>query len=89
MLKEKLDKIERRGKPGKHTEYSDDWRGYKKKLYDYYVCDYCGEKIKLITPKHQRTGGTTKLSYVLTKKSTVEVALCNKCVNPAINELCG
>ena len=89
MIKEKLGQIERRGKPEKYTEYSDEWRGYKKKLYDYYICDYCGAKIELTEPKHQRTGGTTKLSYILTKRSTVEVALCNKCVNPALKELGG
>ena len=89
MLKEKLTKIEVRGKPEKFTEYKEEWRGFKKKLYDYYICDYCGEKIALTEPKNQRTGGTTKVSYVLTKRKTVEVALCNKCVNPALKEFGG
>ncbi len=86
MLKEKLSQIERRGKPEKHTEYTDEWKARRKKAYDYYICDYCGERIILSEPKHQRTGGTMKLSYVLTKRSTVEVALCNKCVNPVLKE---
>ena len=89
MIKEKLGQIERRGKPTKYAEYVDEWRGSKRKDYDYYICDYCGERIKPIEPKHQRTGGTTKLSYVLTKRSTVEVALCNKCINPTLKELGG
>ena len=87
MIKEKLGQIERRGKPTKFTEYSDEWGGRKRKLYDYYVCDYCGKKIELTEPKNQRTGGTVKLSYILTKRSTVEVALCNKCINLVLKEL--
>lgn len=86
MIKEKIKDIEHRGKVPKYAEFLNDDRGYRRKAYDYFICDYCGERIILSEPKHQRTGGTTKLSYILTKRETVEVALCNKCVKPALAE---
>lgn len=86
MIKEKLGQIKRRGKVPKYTEYTTDDRSRRKKAYDYFICDYCGERIILSEPKNTRAGGTAKISYILTKDETVEVALCNKCVNPALNE---
>ncbi len=86
MIVEKMRLIKNRGKVPKYTEFESDKVGHGKKLYEYFICDYCGDKIILSEPKHQRTGGTVKLSYVLTKSETVEVALCNKCVVLALKE---
>lgn len=60
---------------------------YKKvKLYDYYICDYCGEEIKIIAKKQEMTGGVATIPHTVTKKGELKLALCNKCLKPALKE---
>ena len=59
----------------------------KTKLYDYYVCDYCGEQIRLDIKKCERSGGIAKIPHSLTKCGELELALCNKCLIPTIQEI--
>lgn len=84
MIKEKVKKLYQREKPEIHKEILKDDKGYGRRLTKYLVCDYCGEKIML--DGEVRTGGTTKLSHVITGTRTIHVALCNKCVNPVLRE---
>lgn len=54
-----------------------------KKLYDYYICDYCGEEIKNEDKWENKNGGIVKIPQTLSKFSGVlYLALCNKCVRP-------
>lgn len=85
MIKEKLNILSRRTKPEVYSEYKNE-RGIKKIEYQYLLCDYCGDKIKLTIPKHERTGGIVELSYIITKSSNIQLALCNKCVKKTIDE---
>lgn len=60
---------------------------YKKvKLYDYYLCDYCGEEIKILEKKQEMTGGTATIPHTVTKRGELKLALCNKCLRPALKE---
>ncbi len=59
----------------------------KEKDYEYYICDYCGEKIEILKKKVEMTGGIANLPNSLTGKGNIQVALCNKCLKPVINEL--
>lgn len=54
--------------------------------YKYYVCDYCGEEIRITCKKDERTGGLVYFPKSLTKRSTIQLALHNKCLRAAISE---
>lgn len=56
----------------------------KEKEYEYYKCDYCGEEIKILKQRNEMAGGTVTLSSLVTKKSDLELALCNKCLKPVL-----
>ena len=58
----------------------------KEKLYDYYICDYCGEEIKIIEKKQEMTGGVAIIPHTVTKRGELRLALCNKCLKPALKE---
>lgn len=58
----------------------------KKKEYDCYICDYCGEEIKIINKWEDKTGGIITLPKSLTGMFRYKLALCNKCVKLAIKE---
>lgn len=58
-----------------------------KKLYDYYICDYCGSEIRLDTKQTERSGGIAVLPNSLTKCGELKVALCNKCVKCVLKQL--
>ena len=57
-----------------------------KEKYSYYICDYCGEEIKIEKDISKRTGGTCYLPGCLTNKAPIMVALHNKCFKPVIEE---
>lgn len=58
-----------------------------KKLYDYYICDYCKEEIKVEDKWENKTGGIVKIPQTLSNTDGVfYLALCNKCVKPTIQE---
>ncbi len=58
-----------------------------KKLYDYYVCDYCGSEIRLDIKQAERSGGIAILPNSLTKCGNLKVALCNKCIKEVQRQL--
>lgn len=59
----------------------------RKKEYEYYKCDYCGEEIKILKQKNKMTGGTLQFSKIITKNRDLKVALCNKCLKPVLKIL--
>ena len=87
MIKEKLNILKKRNSVPVYEAHSEkDYRGKQKLLYKFLKCDRCEEEIRLAGPKMLRTGGIMELSYVITKDTTIQVALCTKCINPAIAE---
>lgn len=84
-----------RGKPTKNIKYEQKnglgnhltKKEKPKKLYEYYVCDYCGEEIKIESKWENKTGGICKIPQTLSNIDTVlYLALCNKCVIPVEKE---
>lgn len=59
----------------------------KTKIYDYYVCDYCKEQIRLDAKKPERSGGIAIIPHSLTKCGELRLALHNKCLKPIIQEI--
>ena len=57
--------------------------------YKYYICDHCGSKIKILQKKHEMSGGVVCLPATLTGNKDLTLALCNKCLNPALKEFEG
>lgn len=58
----------------------------KRKLYEYYKCDYCTDEIRLDVKQQERSGGIVTFPHTLTKSGKIDLVLCNKCLNKAINE---
>lgn len=56
------------------------------KEYEYYICDYCKSEIIILKKKYEMTGGIAKFPAGVTGKEDVELALCNKCLNPLLRE---
>lgn len=54
------------------------------KEYEYYKCDFCGDEIKILKNKYKMTGLILELPKTLTRKRKTKLALCNKCINPAV-----
>ncbi len=54
----------------------------KEKAYEFYVCDYCGDKIKIEKKFYDRTGGV--YPYKVSNDKTLILALCNKCLKPVL-----
>lgn len=86
LNKRKLQILAKRKKPEIYKKEKVDSFGKKSVEYKYMKCDYCGDEIKLVGKKEERTGGTMKLSYIITHCETVEIAACNKCVKPILQE---
>lgn len=58
-----------------------------KKIYDYYICDYCREEIKVEDKWENKKGGIVKIPQTLSNlDGVIYLALCNKCVKPVIKE---
>ena len=56
----------------------------KKKIYEYYVCDYCKQEIKI----NGKEGGIVELPQTLTKTDNVlKLALHNRCLQPVIRQV--
>lgn len=54
VTKEKIDKWQKCKKIELHTQYAKDKNGFElknKKMYDYYICDYCWIPIKIFPNK--------------------------------------
>lgn len=73
----------------KKTKYKDSshlTNEKKEKLYDYYTCDYCQDEIVILPKRENMTGGMVTIPYSLTGKGPITLMLCQKCLNPALNE---
>lgn len=70
----------------KEEEHSNIIKTKKKKIYDYYKCDYCGDEIRLDIKQAERTGGIVEFPHILTKRGKVKLALCNKCLKKVLKE---
>lgn len=83
-----LQKIEERKQPELHTEFDIKEKGSstvnskKEKKYNYYICDYCNEKVRL--SKKDAEGGTIEFAI---KNRTLKLALHNKCLNASLKEI--
>lgn len=88
-----INELKRRKEPTKHTEMlvensiCNTVNSKKTKVYDYYVCDYCGDKIRLDIKKAERSGGLVIIPHSLTKCGEIKLALCNKCLKEVIKDL--
>ena len=58
-----------------------------KKIYNYYICDFCGEEIKINVNHQDDEGGIAVLPNSLTKCGNLRVVLHNKCINKALKQL--
>ena len=59
-----------------------------KKMYDYYICDYCGEEIIIKKKNHEMDGGIVEIPKTFFKNNrSLKLVLHNKCLNKAIKEL--
>lgn len=91
LTKTKIDYFRERTGPVKHIKYDEVIRYRKhnepkKKLYEYYVCDYCDQEIKVKDKNCEMTGGIVSIPKTLTKCGNLTLALCNKCLNKVIKE---
>lgn len=88
-----INKLKYRKEPPKYTQMlvknqtSNVVNSEKTKLFDYYVCDYCSDKIRLDVKKTERSGGIATIPHTLTRCGELKLALCNKCIKKAIEEL--
>lgn len=88
----RLEQLQARKEITKHEkivreeEHSNIIKTKKKKIYDYYKCDYCGDEIRLDIKQAERTGGIVEFPHILTKRGKVKLALCNKCLKKVLKE---
>lgn len=57
------------------------------KDYDYYICDYCGAEIEIKEKRHEMMGGIAIIPHTITRRGELKLALCSKCLKPALKEL--
>lgn len=87
-----IDELKWRKEPTKYTEMlvedsdCNTVNSKKTKMYNYYLCDYCGDKIRLDVKKAERSGGIAIIPHSLTKCGEIKLALCNKCLNKIIKQ---
>ena len=88
-----IKELKYRKEPQKYTqmlvknESSNVVNSAKTKMYDYYICDYCKDKIRLDIKKTERSGGIATIPHTLTRCGELRLALCNKCLIKAIQEI--
>lgn len=56
------------------------------KQYDYYICDYCAEEIKINVKHDEKNGGIVIFPHSLTKCGELKVVLHNRCLNKALEQ---
>lgn len=60
---------------------------YKPELdYEYYICDYCGQEIRVENKWENKTGGITQLPNSITNRGKIKIAIHNKCLKPLLKE---
>lgn len=83
--------LEARKAPVKNPYYKVEFEGgttykSKKKIdYEYYVCDFCGEHIKIEKDIEKRTGGTVRIP--INPYKTLLLALHTECLKPTLKEI--
>lgn len=96
MSNEDKNKISRwadRGEPVKNKKLKPKPAGshlvkYKEEVdYYYYICDYCGEEIKLENKWENKAGGIAELPNSLTNRGKVKIAIHNRCLNPLLKKI--
>ena len=95
MFSEKLQQLAYREAPIKLTKMKlqdenaiPKWEKVRKiKDYDYYICDYCSEEIRISGDLKEIEGGIVEMPFDLYNKNKIVVALHNKCLNPMINKI--
>lgn len=73
----------------KQKEKSNITNTKKEKEYEYFLCDYCSQEIKIEDKRHEMSGGICIIPQSLTKRQPLRVVLHNKCLRAAIKELEG
>lgn len=91
-MNEPISVIERRQKIPKYSKYEQAERSNlvnveKNKLYEYYICDYCGEPIIVKKKKDEMDGGTVEIPQTLNRYSRLNMALHCRCLNKAVAEI--
>lgn len=74
----------------KHSKYEETnhlTNAKGKKIYDYYICDYCHLEIIIKKKRQDMDGGIVEIPSSLTGKAPIVLILCNKCLNPVMHEL--
>lgn len=84
-------RLEAKMKKPIYTKYKPRERSYLMETkaeaeYQYYICEYCGDEIRVHKKKSEMTGGIAKIPLSLTKTETKYMMLCNKCVIPLMKE---
>ena len=57
-------------------------KSVKEKEYDYYLCDYCGDEIRVEKDYRKRLGGIVEIPVNNYRK--LKLALCTKCLKPVL-----
>lgn len=55
--------------------------------YKYYICDYCGEEIRIANKWENKTGGIAELPNSLTNRGKVKIAVHNRCLRLLLKEI--
>ena len=58
----------------------------KQVVYEYYVCDYCKNEIRIKKKHCEQSGGIVVIPATVTKKKEIKLALCNGCLNKVLAE---
>lgn len=60
---------------------------YKPELdYEYYICDYCGQEIKIEGKWENKTGGIADLPNSITNRGKIKIAVHNECLKNLLKE---
>ena len=59
----------------------------KIKDYDYYICDFCNQEIKITDKWEEKDGGIVEIPFNIFNKNKILLALHNKCLNPLMNKI--
>lgn len=57
-----------------------------KEKYKYYMCDYCGQEIKITEKWAEKQGSKITIPASVTRQGEVVVALHNKCLKSTLKE---
>lgn len=92
MIVEQINKFKNRDKIQKYTKViKEDTKSnvLKAKViekYQYLICDYCKNEIRLDIKQEDRKGGIIVFPHSFTKCGKLELALCCKCLKAVIKE---